>query len=145
MGIEMKGMLEAHNAYRSELGLNKLEWSNILAENSLIWANFLKKECSTNLRHSPKKIRKEFGENLAMYSNKIASASDVVDYWATEKECFDFKSRKCVNNNFQCGHYTQIIWKNTVKVGCAVVLCNDKQIWVCQYDPAGNWFGEEAY
>ena len=142
--VEMKGMLEAHNKFRSEIGVNKLEWSNRLAKNALKWANILKKKCSNNLKHSPKKYRKGFGENLALYINQTVEASDVVEYWATEKECFNFATKKCVNNCL-CGHYTQIIWRNTTEVGCAVVQCEDKQIWVCQYSPAGNWVGEEVY
>ena len=143
--VEMRGMLEAHNKFRSEIGVDKLEWSNRLAKNSLKWAKILKKRCSNNLKHSPKKYRKGFGENLALYINQTVEASDVVDYWATEKECFDFKTKKCIDNNCICGHYTQIIWRNTTEVGCAVVQCEDKQIWVCQYDPPGNYVGKETY
>ena len=143
--VEMEGMLDAHNIYRSELGINKLEWSDELAANALIWAKVLKRKCSNNLKHSPKKYSKGYGENLALYYDTISKASDVVDYWATEKECFDFKTKKCINNNFNCGHYTQIIWRNTTEVGCAVVQCEDKQIWVCQYNPPGNYIGKETY
>ena len=143
--LEMRGMLEAHNILRAELSINKLEWSNSLAENALKCANILKIKCSNNLSHSPKKYRKGYGENLALYINQTVIASDVVMYWATEKECFNFTTKKCTNNNFDCGHYTQIIWGNTTEVGCAVVQCEDKQIWVCQYNPVGNWIGEKTY
>ena len=143
--IEMKGMLDSHNIYRSDLGINKLKWSDKLAKNSLLWAKVLKRKCSNNLKHSPKRYSKGYGENLALYYNTIAKASDVVDYWASEKECFDFKTKKCMNNNFDCGHYTQVIWRNTKEVGCAVVECDGKQIWVCQYNPPGNYVGEETY
>ena len=143
--VEMAGMLDAHNQLRSELGLDKLIWSSKLADNALRWARILKKECSSSLKHSPKKYNKGYGENLALYYNSTAIASDVVSFWAEEKECFDFQTKKCVNNNFACGHYTQIIWRKTTEVGCAVVICEGKQIWVCQYNPAGNVVGEETY
>lgn len=48
-----------------------------------------------------------------------------------------------------CGHYTQLIWRETTRVGCAVQQCEADQhspfrgwdewyLWVCHYDPPGN-------
>jgi len=43
-----------------------------------------------------------------------------------------------------CGHYTQIIWEGTTKVGCAYADCNKNSYakkmthLVCRYDPPGN-------
>lgn len=34
---------------------------------------------------------------------------------------------------------TQMVWKGTTKVGCAVSKCG---IWSCQYWPAGNYLGD---
>jgi len=43
------------------------------------------------------------------------------------------------------GHYTQMIWRNTTEVGCAVAERDDRQILVCRYSPPGNVRGEMAY
>ena len=44
-----------------------------------------------------------------------------------------------------CGHYTQIVWETTQKVGCAKIQCDGFDLWVCNYDPPGNWVGEKPY
>ena len=65
----------------------------------------------------------------------------------SEKEYFNYKTKKCIKNccdyvdccSHECGHYTQIIWRET-KVGCAVSKLGIKQIWVCQYNPPGKLY-----
>jgi hypothetical protein len=45
-----------------------------------------------------------------------------------------------------CGHYTQIIWRNTTEVGCGMATCsNGSEIWVCNYNPPGNYLRQNAY
>jgi len=134
---KMQGMLKAHNKYRKALGLPNLIWSNTLAANAQKWANHLKDQ-NCSIRHSPKKSRIGYGENIAWNSGYNDTPEGVVDRWCSEQENFNFETRKC-NGNWQlCGHYTQVIWRATERVGCAVVQCGNQQVWVCQYDPAGN-------
>jgi PadR family transcriptional regulator len=44
-----------------------------------------------------------------------------------------------------CGHYTQIVWSNTREVGCGVARDSNREVWVCNYNPPGNWIGERPY
>jgi pathogenesis-related protein 1 len=45
-----------------------------------------------------------------------------------------------------CGHYTQVVWKDSKEVGCAAYQCDDKsQVWVCQYKPAGNYVDQKPF
>jgi len=43
------------------------------------------------------------------------------------------------------GHYTQMIWKNTSQIGCALARTNSWDILVCRYSPKGNMIGEKPY
>ncbi|KAI7979322.1 hypothetical protein LOK49_Contig397G00006 [Camellia lanceoleosa] len=40
-----------------------------------------------------------------------------------------------------CGHYTQVVWADTQKVGCASATCNHELgiLFICSYDPTGNY------
>jgi len=134
---KMMGMLDAHNKYRIELNLPLLVWSNELSISARKWANELKnKDCL--MKHSSRDFRGGAGENIAWNSGFYETPEGVVDRWASEKEFFNYNTRKCDSTWNKCGHYTQVIWRNTQKVGCAMVQCGDEQIWVCQYWPAGN-------
>ena len=144
---EITQILTAHNKYRLDLDLPELVWSKNLANSSQKWADKL---ISRNLfEHS----NTENGENIFMIMGRDASPIEVVDDWASENEYFNYKTRKCIKNccDFvdccpdECGHYTQIIWRDTKEVGCAVSKLGSKQIWVCQYDPPGNYIGEKTY
>jgi pathogenesis-related protein 1 len=44
-----------------------------------------------------------------------------------------------------CGHYTQIVWRDTTSVGCAAQSCPQGEIWVCDYSPPGNYVGQHPY
>jgi hypothetical protein len=53
-----------------------------------------------------------------------------------------------------CGHYTQIVWKTTTRLGCGVALCDQNspfmgfpkwEFWVCNYAPPGNYNGQRPY
>uniref|UniRef100_A0A8C6RNX8 SCP domain-containing protein n=1 Tax=Nannospalax galili TaxID=1026970 RepID=A0A8C6RNX8_NANGA len=49
----------------------------------------------------------------------------------------DFNTRKCKK---VCGHYTQVVWADSYKVGCAVQFCpRDGAHFICNYGPAGNY------
>jgi hypothetical protein len=40
------------------------------------------------------------------------------------------------------GHFTQVVWKNTRQVGCAVSNCSGRRFVTCSYYPAGNVIGQ---
>jgi pathogenesis-related protein 1 len=79
--------------------------------------------------------------------------------WVAEEACWDFGtirgSERCdadcaqsLNSN-GCGHYTQVVWRNTQRVGCGYSTCQSQgytfEIWVCNYDPPGNFIGQTPY
>jgi hypothetical protein len=46
----------------------------------------------------------------------------------------------------ETGHYTQLVWAQTAKVGCGFVQYGkNEQLLVCNYLPAGNTIGQKMY
>lgn len=137
---EQKEVIWRHNHWRqlADPDMQKLEWSPTLAMAAKLWANELGQDCK--MKHSKMK----YGENI-FWGSASFSAKAVVDSWAEERHDYDYDKNTC-EVGAQCGHYTQIVWRKTTRVGCAKVRCsNGNEIWVCVYDPAGNYEGEKPY
>jgi len=145
----------AHNKWRAADGVKeRLSYSTSLAKSAQAWADKLKKTNRCQMRHSDPDGK--YGENL--YWGSALQWSDgrkelqkvtpeqVVDSWGSEKADYDYASNSCQPGKM-CGHYTQVVWRDTKTVGCAVAVCEDskQQVWVCQYQPAGNWIGEKPF
>lgn len=46
----------------------------------------------------------------------------------------------------ECLHYTQVVWRDSVYLGCAKVNCyNGGSFVICSYDPPGNYEGDRPY
>jgi pathogenesis-related protein 1 len=131
------GMLAAHNAARARVGVAPLAWSSRLARVAQEWANHLL--AHHQFAHSPHPV---YGENLFSIRNGSASVEEVFQAWAEESKDYDYRHNRCRG---ACGHYTQIVWGSTMEVGCAVARGGDREVWVCDYDPPGNWVGMRPY
>lgn len=132
-----RDMLAAHNAVRARAGRAPLAWSDKLAATSQDWADTLL--ARGQFAHRP---NSSYGENLFELSGTNASPADVVNAWAAESRNYDYSSNRCRG---VCGHYTQIVWGDTKEVGCAVARGGGREVWVCNYDPPGNWVGERPW
>ncbi|GJY40645.1 pathogenesis-related protein 1 [Tanacetum coccineum] len=74
-----------------------------------------------------------YGENLA-WGTALTGAS-AVNLWVGEKADYDYNSNTCAPGK-TCGHYTQVVWRQSVRLGCARVQCNSGAWFVtCNYDP----------
>jgi pathogenesis-related protein 1 len=73
-------------------------------------------------------------------------SKEVVDAWGGEMKDYTYAQNSCAAGKV-CGHYTQVVWKNTTTIGCGMAICDNpkNQIWVCQYLPSGNWVGQKPY
>lgn len=131
-------MLQAHNTIRARVGLRPLTWSPELARYAQDWANRLARE--DHLHHHPSPV---YGENLYLIGGARALASQVVTAWASESRWFNEKTNSCRGG--ACGHYTQIVWRDSRQVGCASAISGATQVWVCEYNPPGNIVGERPY
>jgi len=132
-GLE-RDMLAAHNAVRARVGMPPLGWSGRLAAHAKGWADTLL--ARRQFVHTP---NSPYGQNLYEIRSATASPAQVVNAWASESRNYDYASNRCRG---VCGHYTQIIWRTTKQVGCAVARGGGREVWVCDYDPPGNWTGQ---
>jgi uncharacterized protein YkwD len=132
-----KDMLAAHNASRAKVGTPALTWSDDLARVAQEWADKLIAE--RRFDHRPKS---KFGENMFEMRGAQTTAAKVVERWTSEAANFDAKSNKCKG---VCGHYTQVVWRDTKEVGCAVSRGGGREVWVCEYAPPGNYIGRRPY
>lgn len=135
--IDTREMLAAHNAVRREVGVAPLVWSERLAAFAQEWADTLAaRRLFFHRRSSP------YGENLFEIRDARAAAAEVVESWASESKDYQYSSNTCRG---VCGHYTQIVWRDTQRVGCAAARNGRTEVWVCNYDPPGNWRGKQPY
>jgi uncharacterized protein YkwD len=138
------GMTAAHNRVRARLKIAPLEWSPELARFAQKWADKLARR-GCDLQHRPRTgpDAQRHGENIFAISGAPATADTVVDAWAAEAEFYDARTNRCKG---VCGHYTQVVWRASKRVGCGMATCGDDiEVWVCNYDPRGNWNGERPY
>jgi len=141
--LEFSGILEAHNALRREVGLSDLGWSSEIEQVAQNWANVLKDQ-GCEIDHNPERYTLDFGENIIWFSGFSLTPQEVVDVWSAEKEDFDPLTGLCAPDK-TCGHYTQIVWRDTIALGCGKAECGFAEIWVCNYSPAGNVSGEKPF
>ncbi|XP_020096385.1 pathogenesis-related protein PRB1-2-like [Ananas comosus] len=132
--------LKPHNAARASVGVGPLRWDNKLAAYAQNYANRRRGDCKLIHSGGP------YGENLFWGSGKKWSAANAVASWVAEKRYFNYRSNKCAPPGKVCGHYTQVVWAKSVRVGCAAVTCDDGATFIiCSYDPRGNVQGQRPY
>ncbi|XP_021865630.1 pathogenesis-related protein 1A-like [Spinacia oleracea] len=131
--------VNSHNAARTAVGVGNIRWDERVADYARRYANQRRGDCA--MRHSVG----PYGENLASGSGAFMTGTAAVKLWVDEKVNYNYNSNTCASGKV-CGHYTQVVWRNSVRVGCARVRCNNGWFFVtCNYDPPGNWAGQRPY
>ena len=136
-------MLAMHNAERRSVGGEPLVWDPALAEAAGGYAGTL---AATGIfRHSVRESRANQGENLWMGSHGAYGLPQMMDSWLSEKSLYRpglFPDVSSDGNWQGVGHYTQVIWRATTSVGCAVRSNPGFDYLVCRYSPPGNVRGK---
>jgi len=128
-------------------------WDPALATIALNWANTCTDANGDGLLdHNPNRgatYPDSVGENIYA-TTATALPADAVNLWDAESQDYDITANTCdgapynfeTNANWgKCGHYTQLVNRGTLKVGCAIVKCNSLRFSgtaICDYSPAGN-------
>jgi hypothetical protein len=165
--IEKATIINAHNFYRNQMATqtntvgpkfpfatNMLQfyWNDAIAAKAQDWAN----NCQ-NL-HSSQEFRAQpdyfVGENIYFAWSSIdypkLKFKDYVDMWFKE---ITLSSPDIINKyafDSSTGHFTQIIWSTSNQLGCGVAQFTTgdgkfKNLFVCQYGPAGNILNYPIY
>jgi len=136
-------VLAAHNRERGEVGVPTLSWDNDLAVSARDWAGRL--AATGEFRHAPERLADPQGENLWAGTRGAYSIETMVDAWAREKRVFKmgrFPDNSTTGKVADVGHYTQLVWRDTTKVGCAIAAGSSEDFLVCRYSRAGNYRGD---
>ena len=168
---ELLNVCTEHNVERAKHGVPNLTWDATLAANAAAWVKgcHTQKDDKGNEffchQHKPtadnsfgcgNDANYKYGENLSWSSPPPGrTGAKVVDDWYCEIEVYDFNNptfgnggvtRGCSgadNPNKVVGHFTQVVWKATTKLGCAQNTCSisgtQHVLWACEYDPPGNF------
>jgi len=134
--------LDEANAWRAEVGAPALEWDDTVAKVAQAWADHLKGQ-GCEMTHSSGEWQKEaykaaggpdevLGENIAWACCDEPPSQDgkqVVDMWASEKKSYAYGALgdECTSHDGGAtGHYTQLVWADSQKMGCGMATCGDK-------------------
>lgn len=127
--------------------LPALTWSDDAAKVAQAWADGCVYQHDQN--------RGFRGENIAANAPPSSwTLQDVINAWASESKFYDYAGNTCASGQ-ECGHYTQLVWRDTTRAGCAHRTCAVNspfgaqfpqwEFWVCDYEPPGNWVGQRPY
>jgi uncharacterized protein YkwD len=131
---ERAEFMRIHNQARASAGVPPLEWSQELASFAQEWANRLASR--GQLEHRPGNL---YGENLA-YGTELRAAA-AANLWLQERAAYDGGPIDSGNIS-AVGHYTQMIWRSTTRVGYGIARVGSNIYVVANYAPAGNVVGQ---
>eukprot|EP00462_Mataza_sp_D1_P019243 CAMPEP_0175143056 /NCGR_PEP_ID=MMETSP0087-20121206/13195_1 /TAXON_ID=136419 /ORGANISM="Unknown Unknown, Strain D1" /LENGTH=393 /DNA_ID=CAMNT_0016427033 /DNA_START=57 /DNA_END=1235 /DNA_ORIENTATION=+ len=135
---ELSRIVQEHNLLRCTHGAPPLSWDPALARSAQKW--LATSACS--LTHS----NSSYGENVARgvgLTGVLATKA-----WYTENVNYNFNLPQSQSHT---KHFTQLVWKNTQKIGCAVHTCSSqsegggKTAVFCQYYPPSNPKGSDSH
>ncbi|XP_078362816.1 ectin-like [Oculina patagonica] len=145
--VDEDACLQAHNAKRAlHQNTPALVWDATLAQHAKDWADHLAEIGS--LQHAQVTGQ---GENLYWAGgSSVASCADAVQSWYNEVSLYDYSNPPEIRQEFNAGgygHFTQVIWKGTTRVGAALKKIVNSQGYtetyiVARYSPQGNIIGQ---
>nr|XP_032830643.1 cysteine-rich secretory protein LCCL domain-containing 1-like [Petromyzon marinus] len=154
-------ILDLHNRLRGQVSptasnMEYLVWDSELERSAEHWAETCLWE------HGPAGELSRIGQNLGAHWGRFRPPTFHVQAWYDEvrdysfpypHECNPWCPFRCTGP--VCTHYTQLVWATSSRIGCAINLCYNMNVWgqvwaravylVCNYAPKGNWWGSAPY
>lgn len=150
---EIDALVAAHNAARSgplnpmpDPALPPVTWDPVLADVAYNYASKCQGADRVLIDHNPSATddyralggMDYVGENIWANSAVSYVAADVVGSWMSEAGDYDYEAN---TGSGVTGHYTQVVWRTSTKIGCAFVNCAEFEfpgVVLCNYAPGGN-------
>jgi hypothetical protein len=132
-------IIAIHNQVRANAGVPPLYWDASLATAADRYAAELAR--TGRWGHSSAPSRPGQGENLWMGTRGGFSVDQMVGSWADEGRAFRpgrFPDVSRTGNWTDVGHFTQMIWRGSGRLGCALRSSARFDYLVCRYSPQGN-------
>ncbi|XP_041071607.1 glioma pathogenesis-related protein 1-like [Carcharodon carcharias] len=146
-----------HNKFRSEVSppatnMFAMTWDEALAKSAKAWSR------TCMFKHNPSLKKKgtvhptffPIGENIYISTGRF-NVKTAIKRWNDEVFDYDYNTNTCKPKK-PCGHYTQLAWAKSYKVGCAVSDCprgikssglkGPGVIFVCNYAPSAVYEGK---
>lgn len=138
-----QAMVAGHNDARRRYGVPPLVWDEALARDAAIYAQRMAR--TNRFQHDRQSNRApKQGENLFMGTRGAYSYQDMIRLLVEERRYFRpgrFPDVSRTGSVWHVGHYTQIVWPTSQRVGCATASNRANDFLVCRYLPAGNIVG----
>ncbi|OWT38568.1 hypothetical protein J008_03885, partial [Cryptococcus neoformans] len=133
----VQAWIKAHNNARIMYGAGQVTWDDGLAEMAEVHASLCNKE------HT------KAAENLR-WGSGFGTPQDDVNEWMSEAALYDWDNpgysgknhhpmgKGCVESYGKIldaiGHFTQVVWKNTTRIGCYIARCPKGSVVFSKYD-----------
>jgi len=141
-------LLAGHNSERSALGIAPLKWDNALAQDAARWAQHLVQVgYLVHSEDAPGDPDPE-GENLWAGTRGYYAPDAMVGLWVAERDNYKagvFPNNSATGDLEDVGHYTQLTWRSSKAVGCAIARGREDDFLVCRYSEGGNVIGERPF
>ncbi|NWW12493.1 GLIP1 protein, partial [Oreocharis arfaki] len=143
--------VQTHNRFRSEVdppasNMLYMSWDPDLAKTAKAWAKkcLFKHNIHIKERGKTHPRFRGIGENIWTGSSSAFTVEGAITAWYNEVDLYTYDTNRCSK---VCGHYTQVVWATSYKVGCAVHFCpkvayisiRNAALFICNYGPPGNY------
>jgi uncharacterized protein YkwD len=146
-GLLRAAMMQDHNRARAAVGVPPLAWSDTLAASARGYAETMARTGRFEHAVQPMGPGRE-GENLWTGTRYAYAYPEMIGHWIAERKDFVNGATPGFSRTGRwedVAHYTQIVWRDSTQVGCAMASSRSEDYLVCRYAPAGNVVGERTY
>lgn len=126
-------LLQLHNLYRSNVtppagNMAYMEWDDELARLAQIWSD----GCIFDHGMPDNDYPETIGQNLYIGTDPTGYLG--LYLWFEEYHHYDLHNDYCLPGK-QCGHYVQMAWYLSNRLGCGMTKCGMRYLMTCHYSP----------